>query len=397
MRYDVRMRIASLALTTLAFVACAGLKSAETGPPGPGSGDDAGDAPPAPPPPAGDDGGATNGGIDADVPTFASYDEAQAALEKKRFPGPTTAQGSTGYCAPSTFVWRDGDGSLHSWSGATQQKIDYTFKAARAMAGVSDVFLPVDITPSYQNIAVYRTDAASTQADTIPYAFNFVGSSDGVIRLDQKINNVSLNGTKVRKYVVATQQTTDVSQVLSTVQPPSSWAHDKVVIPADVTAPYPIYVVDVTAQTTAQVTFDGGSLRLTHPATYGLLVSYARTGPTSALRLYKGDQDVAGSRVEIGDEVKNLAGLFPDSPAAEHDFLVRVAQYKNTVIYDSAFGIFAFDVVTGKLYPIQLGAQKKAFLVDTLCVLEAQGLLVYRNLPDSVGQIWVVPLAGIVP
>jgi hypothetical protein len=102
----------------------------------------------------------TDAGADGPTgPLF--YDVVQAKLEAKRFPGPTTSQGSTGHCTSSHFVWKESDGTLHSWAAQTQARIDYAFKAqTRSYFIPADTFVAVD-TPSFSNIAVYHTNAAN--------------------------------------------------------------------------------------------------------------------------------------------------------------------------------------------------------------------------------------------
>jgi hypothetical protein len=44
-----------------------------------------------------------------------------------------------------------------------------------------------------------------------------------------------------------------------------------------------------------------------------------------------------------------------------------------------------------------LAAGKTVGVPDVMCVLKDAGLLVYRLPGDTVGQIWAVPLASVVP
>jgi len=324
------------------------------------------------------------------------YDVTQRSLEALRSPGPVTAQGSRGACTDSYFAWRDMDGTLHSWSGTARTRLDYPFKAPR-QAGFfpSDVLMPVD-DATFSELSVYRTDGTPGKLAGLEYATYFVAANDGVLRLDQKIANVDQGGTKVRRWIRSSGITEDVSTVLPTRQPPSSYGLGQLVVPGDGAIPLPLYLVDVVQKTVASVTFDGAlSLRDTLPTSSGLLVSYARTGPTSALRLYKGNQDT--NRVEVGDELANRPRLFSDTSPDEHKLLSRIATYGNWVIYDSSIGIFAFDLAKGRLVPVQLGEGKKAFLVDVLCVMPTAKLLAYRKLGDVIGQIWTVPLGSVLP
>src|SRR6202011_1171243 len=110
----------------------------------------------------------------------------------------------------------------------------------------------------YTNLDVYDATQPSALVASLPYAFNYYADGTGVIRLDQSVNGMPLNGTKVRKWMATTGQTDDISTVLSTPQPPSAFANGKGVIPGDVNPPFPLYIVDVAGMTTTSVTFDGG-------------------------------------------------------------------------------------------------------------------------------------------
>jgi hypothetical protein len=327
------------------------------------------------------------------------YDDVQKALAAKRFPGPTTAQGSRGYCTPKYFVWRESDGTIHSWAGKTQARIDYAWKAegTRSYFVPADALIAADFLPSYSKIDVYDTTAANSHIGSLPYAFNFVSANDGVIRLDQKVDNVDVGGTKVRRWVRATGNTEDITNVLSTREPPSSFVNDMLVIPGGITIPYALYLVDVAKKTTGSVTFDGAlALQQTERANDGLFVWYTRSGAAgSALRVYKNLQDDAASRFELGDELANRANYFVDGPMLEHKFLARIATWKRRVLYGSAYGIWAYDFVTATFAPVQLAPNKTTAVPDVMCVLTAEDLLVYRTTNDTVGQIWAVPLGSV--
>lgn len=326
---------------------------------------------------------------------LGTYDEVQRTLEALRSPGPVTAQGSRGTCTDSYFTWRDLDGTIHAWSGATQARIDYPYKAPRAPFVPSDENVPVD-TATFSELSVYRTDGVGAKLAGLAYATYYWATNDGVLRLDQTIDNVDQGGTKIRQWVRATGTTVDVTQVLPTRQPPSSYAEGRLVVPGSTVIPFPLYVVDVASKTTTSVTFDGAiGLRETLPMSLGLLVAYARTGPTSALRLHKGYRDA--DRVEVGDEIANRPNLFSDTSADEHKLLSRIASYGKWVVYDSSIGVFAFHLETGRIVPVQLGAGKKIFVVDVMCVMPTSRTLVYRKLGDTVGQIWTVPLDRLLP
>jgi hypothetical protein len=394
----------AVALATLAgasMAACSELRIADPAAEGgPSSSDEASTDSPSGGPgqeggPAADGGSGTDG---ATGPLF--YDAVQAKLEAKRFPGPTTAQGSNGYCTSKYFVWKESDGTLHSWAAQTQGRLDYAFKVqTRPYFVPADTFIAVD-TPSFTNIAVYHTNAANDLVtSSIPYSFNFVAANDGVILLDQKIGTTDLMGTKVRRWNAGTGLIEDISAVLTGVkQPPSSFVNDAVVIPASVTIPFALYIVDVLQKTTTSVTFDGAlGLQQTEQSAPGLVVAYPRSGGVSAIRLYKGDHDDAVSRFEIGDDVANRGPYFQDGPPGEHKFIARITTWGQKVLYSSAFGIWSYDVPSGAIAPVQLAANKKVGVPDVMCVVKDAGLLMYRLPGDTLGQVWAVPLASVIP
>jgi hypothetical protein len=193
--------------------------------------------------------------------------------------------------------------------------------------------------------------------------------------------------------------TEDISAILTDVrQPPSSFVNDAVVIPASVTIPYALYIVDVVKKTTTSVTFDGAlGLQQTEQSAPGLVVSYSRSGGVSAIRLYKGDHDDAASRFEIGDDVANRGPYFQDGPVGEHKFIAHITTWGQKLLYSSAFGIWSYDMVSGALAPVALAAGKRVGVPDVMCVVKDSGLLVYRLPGDTLGQIWAVPLASVIP
>lgn len=258
----------------------------------------------------------------------------------------------------------------------------------------SDGFIAVDVLPAYAQLDVYRADLPNSLAGSIPYSFNFVTASDGVIRLDQKIDNVDIGGTKVRRWNAASGLTEDLTAVLPTREPPSSFVNDSLVIPGGFTVPYALWLVDVVKKTTSSVTFDGGiALQQTEQGAGGLVISYVRNGAAgAAMRVYKNNQDVASSRFELGDEVANRASYLADGPMLEHKFLTRVATWKQKVLYASAYGIWSYDLVAGSLVPVQLVAAKKTAVPDVMCVVRDADVLVYRMSGDTLGQVWAVPL-----
>jgi hypothetical protein len=336
-----------------------------------------------------------NGGPPGDGSTSPeTLVDASTRLAAFRFPGPRTAQGSTAVCTPSGLVWRDPNGTLHAWKADTQLQVDYTFQAPRRVIAASDAFVAVDA-PGFGSMNVYSTFAPGAPVANLPYAFNYAADETGVVRLDQNVNGTPLNGTKVRKWTASTGVTADVSTLLQTPQPQAGFALDRVVIPADVNTPYALYVVDVAAPGTTSVTFDGGLTTYeVLPATRGLLVSYARTGPVPAIRLYEAYDNAR--RVELGDEVKNIAPRLAGSPANEHDFIAHIAVDGDTLLYGSAFGIWAYGMTSGVLRPVQLGSGK-VFVPDIMCVMGNGRNLAYRINGDATGQVWIVPLASVLP
>jgi hypothetical protein len=189
-----------------------------------------------------------------------------------------------------------------------------------------------------------------------------------------------------------------VATVLPTREPPSSFVNDVVVIPGGVTIPYSLILVDVAAKAAKSVTFDGAlSMSQTEKFAAGLAVAYTRNGTSgSALRIYKDDHDDAASRFELGDELENRGPYLADAPnALEHRFVARITTWNQKVLYASAYGIWSYDVATGALAPVQLVAGKKVGVPDVMCVLKDENLLVYRMTNDTLGQIWAVPLGGV--
>ena len=347
---------------------------------------------------SGTSGGAGDAAVDAPKgPQY--YDDVQKTLEAKRFPGPLTAQGSKGACTKKYFVWRENDGTLHSWAGKTQAKIDYTFKSEglRPYFVPADALIGVDVMPGYTGIGVYDTTAAGSLIDTLPYAFNFVSANDGIIRLDQIVDSVDVGGTKVRRWVRTTKNIEDISAVIPTREPPSSFVNDMLVIPGSVTIPHPLYLVDVVKKTTTSVTFDGAvAMHQTERFTDGLVVGYARNGGGSALRVYKDLKNDAASRFELGDELANRANYFVDGPQLEHNYFARVSTWNRKVLYASSYGIWAYDFVTSSFAPVQLAPNKTVGVPDVMCVLADEKLLVYRMSNDSTGQVWAVPLESVI-
>jgi hypothetical protein len=385
---------AGLALTLFVGApGCADLRLADVSDGGSGSSD----GPPGDPDSGGTDAERPNSDATTDAPKGPRlYDDVQKALEAKRFPGPPTPQGSKGYCTSKYFVWSESDGTLHSWAASNQARIDYGFKAGgtRSYFVPADTYIAVDVPPTYSEIDVYRTDQANSLVGSTTYSFNFVTSNDGVIRLDQVVGGVDVGGTQVRRWNAGTMAIEDITTVLPTREPPSSFVNDTLVIPGSVTVPFALWVVDVVKKTSTSVTFDGGiSLTQTEEGSGGLVISYVRNGTARpAIRLYKKNQDDAASRFELGDEVANRANVLPDGPAAEHKFVSRIATWNQKVLYASAYGIWSYDVISGSLAPVQLGAGKKAAVPDVMCVLGSADVLVYRLSGDTLGQVWAVPL-----
>jgi hypothetical protein len=377
---------ASAALLLGAFVACDSLKVAPAG----GSDVDAssdgaqplGDA-------SASDGGPT------DATSSMTYDERARFLSALRYPGPTTAQGSTGMCTSRFFVWRDGDGTMHSWEASTHLQFDHTFKSSRTTFLPSDSYIAVDVPPNYQNVAVYPVHSPGALVDSLPYAASFAASNDGVIRADQSTDG----GTQIRRWLFATKQTEDISQVLPTKEPIIAFANNQALLAGGVDVPYALHLVNVASKTSASVTFDDAdTLRRALPSPSGLLVYYLRAGSVPALRLYRNDKDDAASRFELGDKLATIPPLFADAPDDEHVFIARVATYGNdVVVYGGSLGIFAYDLAKSSLVALQLSSDKQGFFADLMCVISDAGLLVYRMLGDPVGQIWTMKLPGLLP
>jgi hypothetical protein len=327
----------------------------------------------------------SGGGIDA-----GTYEAAQAALEKLRYPGPTTAQGSTGRCTDSRFIWRDSDGTLHSWKAADESRVDYTFKQPTTSLHrwASDTYFPVDHS-DYSTVDVYDTTQPNTLVKALPYAYDSAGGSDGVFLFTQI--GAPTNATQAKHWTQSNDMTVNLGMQIPTPQPISSWRHGLAIYPGSVNAPYPLYILDTSNGSQTSVTFDGGtSIYDTLPTPAGLVVSYARSGPVPSIRLYQNNQDA--TRTEIGDEVANMASLYPDSPVNEHKFIAHVSADGNNLIYASAFGIFSYAIGPGTLRAVQLGPNKAVFVPDVMCVIESQHVLVYRVQGDAVGQLWIVPL-----
>jgi hypothetical protein len=335
----------------------------------------------------------------ADAQAYSTYVDRQRFLSLLRFPGPTTAKGSTGVCTSRFFVWRDADGTMHSWEASTHVRADHTFRSARSVLFPSDSFIAVDVLPAYAQVDVYPVGTPSLLLDTIPSPSSYAATNDGVIRADQSIGGVDIGGTKIRRWLYATKQTEDISQVLPTTQRLIAFANDQVVLPGGVDVPFALHVVSVKSKTAASVMFDNAaSLNKAVPSPSGLLVDYARPGTVPALRLYRNDKDDAASLLELGDKLATLPGLFPDSPSGEHDFIGRVATYgHDVVVYGGAFGVFAFDLAKSALVPLQLDKDRQGFLPDIMCVMADAGLLVYRIFDDPTGQVWTVSIPGLLP
>ncbi len=333
---------------------------------------------------------------DAGVDASGSYAAVQAELQAKRYPGPTTSQGSTGVCTESYLIWRDESGDLHSWSPASQATLDYTFTAPQTVVFFpSDTYIAVD-SPEFNAVDVYDTTMPGNLIASIASSPSVAAGSLGVYRFDQMVNGVDLNATQVREWVAATGMIVDVGMQLPAQQPPSSFGLGEAVIPEGVNVPYPLYILNVNTAAESSVTFDGAlTIYDTLPTSLGLVVSYARSGPTPEIRLYQNNDDT--TRVEVGDEIASVPLLFPGGPPSEHNFIAHITADGENLIYESAFGIWSFGLSSGTLVPVQLGAGETVAIEDILCVIESTRTLVYRTQGDSVGQIWAVPLAGLLP
>ena len=349
-------------------------------------------------PPA--DGGGTQG--DATSPPLERpyYADVQAVLAAKRFAGPTTGAFARGHCTPSYFVWTNSDKSVHSWRATTKARIDYGFtdNGYHSYLFPSDFFFTVE--RPFVFLDVYRVDVPNTLASSIPYSENFVSASDGVILLDQKIDSVDLGGTKVRRWNASSMLTEDITGVLATHEPPSSFVNDTLVIPGAKDAPYPFYIVDVVKKTSRTVTYGNGNLVLqTEPSEGGLLVAYVAGSAGSALRLYKDNVDNAASRLELGQDIDALPPQFEDPPTTgqEHDFRPMIATWGKKILFASDYGIWSYDRASKVLAPVQLNAGKVPGPPAMMCVIRDAGLLVYRMNNDVDNQVWAVPLSATFP
>jgi hypothetical protein len=348
---------------------------------------------------------ADGGGTMADATSAPAqrpyYVDVQAALETRRFAGPTTGTSARGHCTPSYFVWVDLDKSVHSWRGTTKARIDYGFtdNGFHSYLLPSDVFYTVE--RPFVFLDVYRMNAANMLASSIPYSDNFVSANDGVILLDQKIDGVDVGGTKVRRWNATSMVTEDITGVLPTREPPSSFDNDTLVVPGGKSVPYPFHIVDVVKKTSSTVTYSNGSMVMqTLPSADGLLVAYVNGGSGgAALRLYKGNADTAAARLEIGDDIDALPAYFEDPPTTgqEHDFRPTIATWGKKVLFSTDFGIWSYDLASKVLAPVQLNAGKVPAAPTMMCVIRDAGLLVYKSRNDLSNQVWAVPLSAMFP
>lgn len=329
-------------------------------------------------------GGVSSGGIPS------TYAAAQLALAELRQQGPLTSQGSRGQCTDNYFVWRDSDGTLHSWSGLDGSVLDYAFVAGpRPYFRASDAYVAVDTSPT-GSIQVYRTNAANELVTTLPLAYSWSATNDGIVQIETSSGTTQ----RIRKWTPGGANDY-LTSTFTTQQPPAAFGHGQLVVPADVTVPYPLYLIDVSTGAIGSVVFDAAlAFRFAEPSPRGLFVSYARNGGTTALRWYRDDQD--GTRLELGDEIDNLPPYFSDGPANEHQFLAHMAfAGERTLFYDGFYGVWAYDLDAGSIRPVQLGADQKTLVPDTLCVLPGPNLLVYRDAQDPTGRVWSVPIADL--
>lgn len=383
----------------LASSACDDLKIAHSGG-GPGD----------PSSPGADGGTADDGGPLADgatktdastpPPDHPYYADVQAALEARRFAGPTTGVSAHGHCTPSYFVWVDQDKTVHSWRGTTKARIDYGFtdNGFHPYLFPSDSFFAVE--RPYVFVDIHRMDAANVLVTSLPYTENFAATNDGLLLLDQKAASVDLGGTKVRRWNATSGITEDITGVLTTRESPTGFDGTTLVIPGGKTAPYPLFLVDVVNKTSKTVTYNTGNLLFqTEPSTAGLLVAYVNGSAGAALRLYKGNADTAAARVELDQDIDARPPYVEDPPTngQEHAFRPPIATWKSKVLFATEYGIWAYDLVTTALVPVQLNAGKAPGTPDMFCVMRDAGLLVYKDHGDLSNQIWAVPLSATFP
>ena len=347
------------------------------------------------------DGGAGDAVADAtSPPPLRYYADVQAALEAKRFAGPTTGMSARGHCTPSTFVWVDSDDSIHSWRGPTKARIDYGFKDTSFVSFLfpSDAFYAVQ--RPFVFVDVYRMDVPNVLVTSLPYSESFVSASNGVLLLDQKSGGVDLGGTKVRRWNATTMLTEDITGVLATREEPTSFVSDTLVIPGGKTPPHSIHIVDVVKKTATSVLFDKATaLAQTEPSADGLLVAYVDGSSGALLRLYKGNASAAAARVELGPDIDAQPAYFEDPPTngLEHDFQPPIASWGKRVLFSSVYGIWSYDLVTKTIAPVQLSAGKVPGSPKIMCVMRDAGLLVYQTNADPTQQVWAVPLAALFP
>jgi hypothetical protein len=308
------------------------------------------------------------------------------------------ANGAKVACSDRYFFWRDPDGSVHAWEVATQKRIDYAFKADanRPFFYASDATVVVEVLPNRATLRAYDTATGNALGD-VPYAVNFAARDKDVLRMDQFIDGQFLNGTRVRLQPPGGAPR-DVTSLLPTTQPPTSFDGQTLVIPGAYPVPFPLYIVHTARNAVDSVVFDGGiaynDARATTGATPGLVVWYVRNGTDgNAIRVYRGFKNDAASRFELGDEVNNRPKVFADGPRLEHKFIARIETFGDKVLYGSTYGIWAYDLQSGKLQPAQLAAgETEPLVAEFMCVTRASNTLMYRRQGDTVGQVWAVPL-----
>lgn len=357
----------------------------------------------------GDDGGIDpitggEGGTKADahdpLATRPYYDDVQATLASKRFAGPTTGMSAHAECTPSYLVWEDFDKTLHSWRGTTKARLDYGFTGSTHHEDLfaSDAFITID--RPFVFLDVYKTDAPNMLVASIPYSASYTNASNGVILLDQKIDDVDIGGTKVRRWNAGSMTTEDITGVLPTREPASSMSGDTLVIPGAKFPPYSLFIVDVAKKTSTSVTFSNGtSILQTEPTPDGLLVAYKNGAPGAALRLYKGNSDVSTARIEIAPDILAVPPYFEDPPTdgQEHAIQAPIAIWGKKLLFTTQYGIWSYDLATKALQPVQLNAGKAPGPPRFMCVMRSAGLLVYGDRDSLTNQVWAVPLAAVLP
>ena len=336
--------------------------------------------------------GSASGGASSSGGAPPLWADVQLSLAQLRQQGPLTPAQSQGQCTDHYFVWKESNGTLHSWFADDGTVIDYAFTApSRPFFRASDAYVAVDTQPFSTKIDVYRTTAANQKVTQLDRPASWGATNDGVLL----VQTVSATSARIAKWTEGQGTTTLTSSDLTTQDTPSAYANGQLLLPASVTQPYPLYLVDAANGSVDSVNFAGAlAYRSGLPSARGLFVSYARQGGTNALRWYRNDQD---DTVEITDALALIPPYFADPPPArEHEFITYAAfGGGSTLFYGGFYGIWAYDLDAGTIEPVQLSVNKVAFAPDILCVLPGANKLVYRDSQDATGRVYWIDLAAL--